>query len=91
MLSARGDAGLGAGAGLGLGFRLILAGKFGWGISFFTLVALVLMNPFLSSSRSFCLAASSVTVACFIEMRSRMLSRALPALRLAPNSFSSTA
>ena len=84
-------AGAGAGAALGLGERSILPRNFGCGISSFTLMTLLLMTTSFSSSRSCFLASSRVMVVCFREIRSRIVSRALAALRFAPNSFSRTA
>ena len=54
-------------------------------------MTLLLMTTSFSSSRSCFLASSRVMVVCFREMRSRIESRALAALRFAPNSFSRTA
>ena len=81
----------GAGAALGLGDRSILPRNFGCWISSLTLITLLLMTTSFSSSRSCFLASSRVMVVCFREIRSRIDSRALPAARFAPNSFSRTA
>ena len=81
----------GFGAGLGLGERSILPRILGWGSSSLTLMTLLLIITSCSSSRVCFCASSRVIVACFWEIRSRMLSRSLPVIRLPPNSFSRTA
>ena len=91
LAGAAGFGGSGWGAAFGFGERSILPRIFGCGISSRRSITLLLMTTSRSSLRSFCLACSMVMVVCFWAMRSRTVSRALPALRLPPNSFSRTA